>query len=198
MAPRDLLTRLLPAGALGATAALLVSCGSGGTGLIPAADAGPLQTDFNSVAQAVSSGDCHSAITALHRARHDFNALPPTVNAALHKRLSDGLVNLNHTAPRQCAQSATSSTSSSSFTQTTPLPTTQSTPSTSDTTTTPPTSSSTSTSSQTQPSPSSSSSSGGTPSPANPPTGGTHLPGDGANGKSKGQGNGNGNGGGGQ
>lgn len=194
MAPANLFTRLLPAGALGATAALLVSCGGGGTGLIPAADAGPLQTDFNDVAQAVSSGDCHAAITALHRARHDFNALPPTINAALHKRLSDGLVNLDHTAPRQCAQSNTSSTSSSS-TQTTPPPTTQSTPSTSDTTTTPPTSSATNTSSQTQPSPTSSSSSGGTPSPANPPTGGTHVPGDGANGKGKGQGNGNGGGG---
>ncbi len=195
MAPTDLLTRLLPAGALGAGAALLVSCGGGGTGLIPAADAGPLQTDFNNVAQAVSSGDCHGASTALRRARHDFNALPPTVNAALHKRLNDGLINLNHTVPHQCAQSSTSSTSSST-TQTTPPPTTQATPSTSDTTTTPPTSSATHTSTQTQPPPTTSSSSGGTPSPLGPPTGGTHVPGNGANGK--GQGDGSGNGGGGQ
>lgn len=190
MALSNLLTRLLPAGALGATAAVLVSCGGGGTGLIPAADAGPLQTDFNDVGQAVSNGDCHGTLAALHRARHDFGALPPTVDAGLRRRLSDGLINLDHTAPHQCGQSSTSSTSPSA-TQTTPPPTTQSTPSTTDTTTAPPTTSSTNTSSQTQPSPGSSSPSGGTPTPPNPPTGGTHGPGDG--GKHKGNGGANGN-----
>jgi len=190
MARSSLLTRLLPAGALGVSAALLVSCGGGGKGLIPAGNAGPLQTDFNDVAQAVSSGDCHGAESAVRRARHDFNGLP-TIDPGLRQRLSDGLVNLYRTVPGQCKQNSTSSTSSSTQTTTTP-PATQTTPSTTDTTTTPPTSSPTTTSSQTQPTPSSSSSSGGTPAPANPPTGGTHGPGDGGNGNGKGKGKGGG------
>ena len=51
---------VLLAGLLGVAAALLVSCGSSTAKLIPTADAGPLQRDFEEVAQAAEAGagDC--------------------------------------------------------------------------------------------------------------------------------------------
>ncbi|HEY7961985.1 MAG TPA: hypothetical protein VID29_08700, partial [Solirubrobacteraceae bacterium] len=52
---RRALVRAAAACALGVTAALLVSCGSSTKGLIPTADAGPLQSDFEAVAQAAQS-----------------------------------------------------------------------------------------------------------------------------------------------
>ncbi len=42
---------------LGVLAGVLISCGGSGKGLIPAADAGPLQGDFEAVAQAAENGD---------------------------------------------------------------------------------------------------------------------------------------------
>src|ERR1700681_1985530 len=45
------IARLLVAGALGVGAALLVSCGSSGKGLIPTGNAGPLQSDYEAVAR---------------------------------------------------------------------------------------------------------------------------------------------------
>ena len=62
-AGRPALLRLAAAFALGIAAALLVSCGSSGKGLIPSANAGPLQSDFEAVAQAAQSGNGSCAAT---------------------------------------------------------------------------------------------------------------------------------------
>jgi cell division septation protein DedD len=133
--------RLLLAGSLGAGCALLVACGSGKS-LIPSTDAGPLSSDFDAIARAVSNGDCAATRTALAQAQHDFNALPSSVDAGLRQRISDGLNNLQSTAPTQCAQaqSQTQSTQATTTQATTTQTTTTTTPppSTSQTTTTPP------------------------------------------------------------
>ena len=54
---RSRLTRAALAAVLGVTAALLISCSSSGKGLIPTANAGPLKSDFEAVAQAAESGE---------------------------------------------------------------------------------------------------------------------------------------------
>jgi hypothetical protein len=140
-----ILIRLLAVALLGAAAAMLVSCGSSGTGLIPSADAGPLRSDFEAVAQAAASGngDCATTELALGKTEEDFLALPATVDRGLHARLQQGIANLRKQARAMCLQPASTATSTS--TQTTPTTTTtttstQTTPSTtpSNTTTTPP------------------------------------------------------------
>ena len=61
--------RLILATGLGVAAALLASCGGGGKGLIPVTNAGPLQSDFDAIAKAVSAGDCSATASALRQAR---------------------------------------------------------------------------------------------------------------------------------
>jgi hypothetical protein len=132
------LIRLLCAGLLGAAAALLVACGSSGKGLIPTANAGPLQSDFEAVAQAAQNGDgsCTATEAALAKTEQDFAALPTTINRGLSKTLSEGIANLRRRALTLCAQphpQATSSTSApttTTSTQTTPTTTTTTTPTT--------------------------------------------------------------------
>ena len=51
-----LMLRCALAALLGVAAALIISCGSSGAGLIPTGNAGPLQSDFETVAQAVPPG----------------------------------------------------------------------------------------------------------------------------------------------
>src|SRR5947209_4082454 len=102
--------RLSLAGALGGACAVLVACGSSGKGLIPSAHAGPLSADFDAVAAAVSAGDCAATQRALKRAQNDFDRLPSTVDAGLRQRISDGLSNLQSTAPTQCQQTQTQTT----------------------------------------------------------------------------------------
>ena len=61
--------RLLAAAALGVAAALLVSCGSSATKLIPAANVGPLQSDFEAVAQAARKRGVDTVVCGhIHRA----------------------------------------------------------------------------------------------------------------------------------
>jgi cell division septation protein DedD len=124
--------RPLCAGLLGVGAALLVACGSSGKGLIPAANAGPLQSDFEAVAQAAQSGEGNCAATeaAIGKTVQDFAALPTTVDPGLRNTLSKGITNLRRRALALCAQplpQATSSTSTptttTTSTQTTPTPT---------------------------------------------------------------------------
>jgi hypothetical protein len=137
------LIRLLLAGLLGVAAALLVACGSSGKGLIPTANAGPLQSDFEAVAQAAQSGEgsCTATEAAIAKTETDFAALPSTVDRGLHKTLSLGIANLRRRALALCAQPLPQAT----FTTTTPTTTTstQTTPTTTtstETTTTPTTS----------------------------------------------------------
>jgi hypothetical protein len=144
------LIRPLCTGLLGVAAALLVACGSSGKGLIPSANAGPLQSDFEAVAQAAQSGEgnCTTTKAAIAKTEQDFAALPAPVDPGLRKTLSQGISNLRRRALKLCEQplpQATSSTSApttTTSTQTTPTTTTttQTTPTQTTPTTTTPTS----------------------------------------------------------
>jgi hypothetical protein len=147
------LIRLLSAALLGVTAAGLVSCGSSGSGLIPSANAGPLKSDFEAVAQAAASGNgsCARTESALGKTEQDFLALPATIDGGLHKRLQQGIANLHTQALAMCLQPTTTPTTTTSS-QTTTTPTTTTTTSTETTpTTTPSTTTTTPTSTQTTP-----------------------------------------------
>jgi cytoskeletal protein RodZ len=141
---------LLLAVLLGIAAALLVACGSSGKGLIPTANAGPLQSDFEAVAQAAQSGEgsCTATEAAIAKTESDFAALPSTVDRGLHKTLGLGIANLRRRALTLCAQplpqtsTTTSTPTSTTSTETTPTTTTTHTETTTtptSTTTTPPT-----------------------------------------------------------
>ncbi|HEV3093226.1 MAG TPA: hypothetical protein VGY30_01785 [Solirubrobacteraceae bacterium] len=125
--------KFLAAALLGVAAAVLVACGSSGTGLIPAASAGPLQSDFEAVAQAAQSGNgnCLTTESKLGKTEQDFLALPASVDAGLRRRLHEGIANLRKVALAMCAQPSAGATTT---TPTTTAPTT--TPSTTTTTTT--------------------------------------------------------------
>ena len=114
-----------------AAAVVLVSCGGSGKGLIPEANAGPLQSDFEAVAQAAQTGNgnCAQTTAAINKTERDFAALPTSVDSALHDRLSQGISNLRERALALCAQplvptttTTTPRTTTTTHTQTTPAP----------------------------------------------------------------------------
>jgi hypothetical protein len=162
--------RILPAlGAcgLGVAAALLVSCGSSSGKLIPVAKAGPLQSDFEAVAQEAESGngDCYATEAAIAKTQQDFSALPASVDAGLRETLRQGIANLREHALALCAQpavqtAATSTTAKTTSTTHTTAPTTPTTPTPTTTATTPPATT-----------PTTSSPGGGTPAPGEPAPG---------------------------
>jgi hypothetical protein len=160
---RRRLARVLAAALLGVCAALLVSCSSSGKGLIPTGDAGPLQSDFEAVAQAAESGDgdCAATESALLKTEQDFARLPSSVDSGLHDRLQNGIENLRKRSLALCAQPLPQATDA------------QTTPKTTSTQTTPTTSTETQTTS-TQTTPKTTTS---TPSPSGP-GGGTPAPGE--------------------
>lgn len=185
-----ILIRTLPLALLGVAAAVLVSCGSSGNGLIPTTNAGPLQRDFEKVAQATASGNgsCASTESALGKTEQDFLELPATIDRGLHARLQLGIANLHKQALAMCGQPAATSTTSTETTPTTTTTTnTETTP-----TTTPSTPTTTPTSTQTTP----------TTTTPQSPGGGTEAPGEGSGergaGAGAGQENGNGAGNGGE
>jgi hypothetical protein len=125
------------AGLLGAAAALLLACGSSGRGLIPAASAGPLQGDFEAIAQAAQSanGSCAATETAIAKTEQDFRALPPGVDGGLRRTLSQGIANLRSRALVACTQPLPQSTVTTNTTKSTQTTTpTTSTPTTTQTT----------------------------------------------------------------
>jgi hypothetical protein len=136
--------KVLLAALLGAAAAVLVACGSSGNGLIPAAHAGPLQTDFEAVEQAAESGNgnCDTTEAALLKTDQDYAALPRAVNATLRGKLRLGIENLHKVAREACAQplvqTTTTATPNTTTTETTPTTTTPKTTTTETTRTTPP------------------------------------------------------------
>jgi hypothetical protein len=170
---RRAILRLLAAGALGVAAALLVSCGSSATKLIPAANAGPLQSDFEAVAQAAQSGNgnCTETEAALQKTEQDFAALPQGVDSGLRNTLRQGISNLRKHALELCKQPlAQPTTPTTTPKTTTTAPTT--TPTDTQTIPTPTTTTPTSTTTT----PTTSSPGGGTPAPereATPEGGGT-------------------------
>ncbi len=123
-----LLLRALLIASLGVLAALLISCSSSGKGLIPLSDAGPLQSDFEAVAQAAENGDgsCTQTESALLKTDQDFAALPTSVNSGLRNTLHQGIENLRSRSLALCAQPLPQST----ITSTTPKTTTSTTTST--------------------------------------------------------------------
>jgi septal ring-binding cell division protein DamX len=141
MSMRNLI-RLIPAGLLGLGAALLVSCGSSGKGLIPLAYAGPLQSDFQAVLQAAQEGDgsCTATEAKIRKTEHDLHGLPASVDGGLRGRLAEGVANLAVRAHTMCAQPLTPTTTTST-TPTSPPATSTTPPATSSapSTTTPPT-----------------------------------------------------------
>ncbi len=167
--PGPALARLLASGLLAAAAAVLVSCGSSSKGLIPLANAGPLQSDFEAVAQAAQNGDgnCAETEAKINSTERDFAALPSSIDAGLRQRLEQGIKNLRERALALCAQPITQTNT----VRTTPRTTTTTPPPT--TTTSTPTTSTPTTTTQTTPS---------TPAPKPPNTGGgTVAPGGEAN-----------------
>jgi hypothetical protein len=161
-AARSRLLRVALAALLGVAAALLISCSSSGKGLIPLGNAGPLQSDFEAVAQAAENGDgdCDATESALLKTDQDFAALPASVDAGLRKTLHRGIENLRSRSLALCAQPLPQAT----VTTTTPKTTT------STTTTTPPSTETQTTDTQTTPTPE-------TPEPSGP-GGGTPAPGE--------------------
>jgi hypothetical protein len=131
--------RLLAAGLLGVLAAvMLVSCGDSGKGLIPLANAGPLQSDFEAVAQAARTGggNCTATTEAINKTEQDFAALPATIDPGLHRTLSQGVSNLRERALALCAQPLTQTTATSTPRTTTTKTETTTTPATTQTTST--------------------------------------------------------------
>jgi hypothetical protein len=128
---------------LGLLAALLVGCGSSDSKLIPTANAGPLQSDFEAVAHAAETGNgnCASTEAAIARTEGDFSALPAGVDTGLRETLRNGIDNLRSHALALCAQPLAQTTSTNTTAKTTtPTNTTSTqTTNTSTTTTTPPT-----------------------------------------------------------
>jgi len=133
--------RFLCVGLLGvAIVVMLVSCGGSGQGLIPLADAGPLQSDFEAVAQAaqIAGGDCTATTAAINKTEQDFAALPATIDPGLRNRLRLGISNLRERALALCAQPLTQTVTTSATPTTTTHPTTtQTTTQTTSTQTTP-------------------------------------------------------------
>jgi hypothetical protein len=156
----SVIVRLLAAGALGVAAAVLISCGSSSGKLIPAANAGPLQSDFEAVAQAAESanGNCTNTEAAIVKTEQDFAALPSTVDSGLRNTLRQGITNLRKQALEACKQPLAQTT-------TTPPKTTTSTKTTPTTPTTPQTTSTQSTTPTTPTTPTTSGPGGGTPAP---------------------------------
>jgi hypothetical protein len=129
--------RLLTAALLGVGAAVLVSCGSSGKGLIPLADAGPLKNDFQAVLQAAQEGEgsCAATEAAIRKTEHDLQALPSSVDDGLRGKLAEGVANLSVRAHQLCAQPLAQTTTTTTPTKTSPPATgtttdTQSTPTT--------------------------------------------------------------------
>ncbi|MGA2321096.1 MAG: hypothetical protein ABSG95_10220 [Solirubrobacteraceae bacterium] len=129
--------RLILAGLLGVLAALLVSCGSSGAGLIPSANATPLQNDFEEVAQAAKNGNgsCAATEAAIAKTEHDFQGLPLSTDSGLRNTLRQGIANLRSRALVLCAQPLSQATVTSTSPRTTSTSTPTSTPATTPTVT---------------------------------------------------------------
>jgi hypothetical protein len=114
-------TRFLSAAVLGAGAAVLVSCGSSGTGLIPAENAGPLLRDFQAVEAAAKAGNgnCASTEAALATTESNYHTLPTSVDAGLRARLEEGISHLHERALALCAQPIAQTTTTGESTSTT-------------------------------------------------------------------------------
>jgi hypothetical protein len=129
--------RLLCAGLLGVLAAVLVSCGSSGAGLIPEQSAGPLLSDFQAVERAAKEGDgkCAATEAAIHITELHFQRLP-SIDDGLRARLQEGVTKLSELAREMCAQITPQTTTTGESTPTVRTPPPSSTTSETSTTST--------------------------------------------------------------
>jgi len=108
--------------ALGVGVALLVACGGGTKGGIPAASAGELKSQIADVQQAVDDGRCDDVSGQLRQVEDSIDALPSTVDKRLRQSLRDASDRLHESALSEC-EVRTETTQ----TETTTQPTTQTT-----------------------------------------------------------------------
>jgi hypothetical protein len=88
---------------LGVGAALLVACGTGGTkGGIPAASAGELKDQLETVRRAVADKRCDDVGGQLDQVDENISSLPGTVDKRLRKSLGDAADLLRQTAKDEC------------------------------------------------------------------------------------------------
>ncbi len=113
--------RVVSSAALGVAAAMLLACGSSGAGLIPVENAGPLQSDFETVAQAAENagGSCVATEAAILKTERDFSSLPATVDAGLRNRLEEGIRKLHSDAVQLCKQPLAQTTATQNSPKTT-------------------------------------------------------------------------------
>jgi hypothetical protein len=106
LSARQRALRAALAAILGTLAAILVACGGSSAGLIPVANGGPLQSDFEAVAQAAQTGNgnCTETEAALAKTEQDLAALPSSVDSGLRNTLHQGTENLRKRALALCAQ----------------------------------------------------------------------------------------------
>jgi hypothetical protein len=151
--------RIPLAALLGLAAALLVSCGGSSDKLIPVASSGPLQSDFETVAQDAEAGNGNCATTegAILKTEQDFDALPATLDNGLRETLRQGIQNLRARALALCVQPLVQTTATTTTAKTT-TSTATTPPTTTTTTTTPPSTTTSTTPATTTPG-------GGTPAP---------------------------------
>jgi cell division septation protein DedD len=114
--------RLSLGAVLGVGAALLVACGASSTQLIPAGDAGHLQTDFDAIASSVQGGDCAATRHGVQQAQQDLAALPGTVSPRLLATLTTGVHTLAARAGTECKLNTNPATTTTGQTST-PTPT---------------------------------------------------------------------------
>jgi hypothetical protein len=106
---------------LGFGAAALGACGSSSSSksLIPVADAGPLQNDFDAVASAIADHDCPGSSSAIRRAQAHVDSLPRATSEQLTQRLQDGLQTLQRQAADECVATVATTTTETTTTETT-------------------------------------------------------------------------------
>jgi hypothetical protein len=119
-------------------AALLVSCGSSSDKLIPVASSGPLQSDFEMVAQdaEAGNGNCAATESAILKTEQDFDALPAALDSGLRETLRQGIQNLRARALALCVQPLVQTTPTTTIPKTTTSTATTPPPTTTTTTTT--------------------------------------------------------------
>ncbi len=103
---------------LGVGAALLVACGGGTKGGLPAASAGDLKSEFEDIQQAVDDGRCDDVPGQLRQVDERIDELPGTVDERLQQRLRDASDGLHRLAANECNDRETT-TSTPTQTQTT-------------------------------------------------------------------------------
>jgi hypothetical protein len=115
---------------LGAVAAFLVACGSGGAGLLPGNNAAAIIANLDRVSELAQDGNCETAASVAREIEDQIDALPQSIDPQLRVALQDGidrLISLTQ-EPETCTGETTETTPT--VTQTVAPPTTPTTPTT--------------------------------------------------------------------